>query len=90
MWRDGVLDHAKSPASDVSSGDRMAMFTRKYRLTNRESEVFKLLITRDEKGDDMAKELGVSRRGFVSITSSIYKKTDTGSRVALLQKYMSE
>lgn len=90
MWKDGALDHAKSPASDEASRDRMTMFTRKYSLTDRESEVLELLITKDEKGDDMARELGVSRRGFVSLTSSIYRKTDTGSRVALLQKYMSE
>lgn len=73
-----------------NAGDKMEAFASKYGLTERECEVFSLLMTKDEKGDDMAKELGVSRRGFVSLTSSIYRKTDTGSRVALLQKFMSE
>ncbi|MCR5303497.1 MAG: hypothetical protein K6E33_02965 [Lachnospiraceae bacterium] len=79
-----------SVSSSAAASDRIAAFAGKYGLTDREKEAFKLLVTKDEKGDEMAKEMGVSRRGFVSLTSSIYRKTETGSRIALLQKYMSE
>ncbi|MCR5507327.1 MAG: hypothetical protein K6F34_01435 [Lachnospiraceae bacterium] len=88
VWREGTM--TRRVRTEKTLCDRKDAFAIRYRLTDREKEVFELLITKDEKGDDMAKELGVSRRGFVSLTSSIYKKTDTGSRVALLQKYMSE
>ncbi len=90
MWREDEVNTAGEQYTDVNTGDKMTEFVSRYGLTERECEVFTLLMTKDEKGDDMAKELGVSRRGFVSLTSSIYRKTDTGSRVALLQKYMSE
>ena len=90
MWREDEYGTAREQYADVNTGDKMTEFASRYGLTERECEVFTLLMTKDEKGDDMAKELGVSRRGFVSLTSSIYRKTDTGSRVALLQKYMSE
>ena len=89
VWKEGAWAHTVSGATEPGE-DRKDVFADKYRLTDREKEVLELLITKDEKGDDMAKELGVSRRGFVSLTSSIYRKTNTGSRVALLQKYMSE
>ena len=90
MWREDEVNTAGEQYTDVNTGDKMTEFVSRYGLTERECEVFTLLMTKDEKGDDMAKELGMSRRGFVSLTSSIYRKTDTGSRVALLQKYMSE
>ncbi len=90
MVRGDELNILSRQYSYENAGDKMAEFASRYGLTERECEVFSLLITKDEKGDDMAKELGVSRRGFVSLTSSIYRKTETGSRVALLQKYMSE
>lgn len=77
------------PVSD-SPEDRMAEFAEKYKLTDRESEALRLLLTSDMKGDDMAKELFVSRRGFVSFTTSIYHKTNTTSRIGLMQKYMAE
>ncbi len=90
LVRDDEFNNAGRQRSYENADDKMVEFASRYGLTERESEVFSLLMTRDEKGDDMAKELGVSRRGFVSLASSIYRKTDTGSRVALLQKYMSE
>ncbi len=90
MWRGDESDAAGEQRADDDAVDKMTEFTSRYGLTEREREVFTLLMTRDDKGDVMAKEHGVSRRGFVSIASSIYGKTDTGSRVALLQKYMSE
>ncbi|MCR4788433.1 MAG: hypothetical protein K5888_07600 [Lachnospiraceae bacterium] len=73
-----------------SDDEKITHFAEKYGLTDRESEVLKLLLTKDEKGEVMAKELGVSRRGFVSFTTSIYQKTQTTSRIGLMQKYMSE
>lgn len=90
MVRGDELNILSRQYSYENAVDKMAEFASRYGLTGRECEVFSLLITKDEKGDDMAKELGVSRRGFVRLTSSIYIKTETGSRVALLQKYMSE
>ena len=93
IFRDCTADTRS--ASDISKEtitdvERLSAFVAKYKLTDRESEVCELLITKDEKGEDMAKELGVSRRGFVSLASAVYKKTETGSRIALLQKYMSD
>lgn len=77
-------------SSDILDDERIRQFAEKYGLSERESETLKLLLTKDEKGEVMAKELGVSRRGFVSFTTSIYQKTETGSRIGLMQKFMSE
>ncbi len=86
----GMASDNEGTNTDISDDDRISNFAARYGLTDRESEALKLLLTRDEKGEVMARELGVSRRGFVSFTTSIYQKTGTGSRIALLQKYMSE
>ena len=76
--------------SDILDDERIRRFAERYGLSERESETLKLLLTKDEKGEVMAKELGVSRRGFVSFTTSIYQKTQTGSRIGLMQKFMAE
>ena len=90
LWQGDEFNTVSEQYTDAGRGDKMTEFALRYGLTERECEVFTLLMTKDDKGDVMAKELGVSRRGFVSLASSIYRKTDTGSRVALMQKYMSE
>lgn len=94
MWISGELwisrSHMEIDHAEVLDSDRIETFASRYGLTERETEVLTLLLTRDDKGDVMARELGVSRRGFVSFTTSIYHKTDTSSRVGLMQKYMSE
>ena len=90
LWQGDEFNTVSEQYTDAGRGDKMTEFALRYGLTERECEVFTLLMTKDDKGDVMAKELGMSRRGFVSLASSIYRKTDTGSRVALLQKYMSE
>ncbi len=86
----GIASGNDELKSDLSDDERIKRFAEKYGLTDREQEALILLLTRDEKGEDMAKELGVSRRGFVSFTTSIYQKTETTSRIGLMQKYMSE
>ena len=89
MWLNGDLNLIAFPEVEQDV-NKIETFAERYGLTDRESEVLRLLLTQDEKGDEMAHQLGISRRGFVSFTSSIYKKTETSSRISLMQKYMNE
>jgi DNA-binding CsgD family transcriptional regulator len=80
---DGILT-AAPPLTDEEQRKR---FCEKYRLTERESEVFYLLLTSEESGQKMAEELFMSRRMLQRHIASIYEKTGVKTRTGLISQY---
>ncbi|MGN0377617.1 MAG: LuxR family transcriptional regulator [Suilimivivens sp.] len=64
-------------------------FAKQFSLTEREQEVMKLLLTSDENVQDLAGKLYISRAALYRHLTSLNEKTDTRSRIGLLQFYYS-
>lgn len=62
-------------------------FIREYSFTTREAEVLKALISSDENVSDIAGSLNMSRTAIYRHISSMNEKTNTKSRVGLIQFY---
>lgn len=62
-------------------------YTEKFNLTEREAEVFELLITTENGTQEIADSLFISRRVLQRYIAAIYEKTDTKTRVGLLRSY---
>lgn len=59
----------------------------KYNLTDREIEVFELLVNSDDGVQEIADKLYISRRTLQRHISSIYHKFDVDSRTGLIRKF---
>ena len=68
----------------VSIEDQIMQFKDKYGLTDRETEVLRLLVTTENKNQQIADELFISRRQLQNHISSIYEKTGAMTRAGLL------
>lgn len=64
--------------------ERLSIIADSYTLTQREAEVFKLLVTTDNDLQTIADEMYISKRTLERHITSIYKKTQTKSRIGLL------
>lgn len=64
--------------------EKLSIITDSYTLTQREAEVFKLLVTTDSDLQTIADEMYISKRTLERHISSIYKKTQAKSRIGLL------
>lgn len=64
--------------------EKLSIITDSYTLTQREAEVFKLLVTTDNDLQTIADEMYISKRTLERHITSIYKKTQTKSRIGLL------
>ena len=71
----------------ISEEEKFAFFVEKYSLTERESEVLKALIESDDNVQNIAKQLGFSRTALYRHISNINKKTETSSRLGIIQFY---
>ena len=60
---------------------------KEYNLTPREREVLSLLISSDDKLQEIADKLSISKRTLERYVTSIYKKTNTTSRVGLISLF---
>ena len=60
---------------------------KEYNLTPREREVLSLLINSDDKLQEIADKLNISKRTLERYVTSIYKKTNTTSRVGLISLF---
>ena len=67
--------------------DYFARFAEEYRLTDREQEVLRELLESDESVQDIAGKLYISRTALYKHISSLNEKTDTRSRIGLIQFY---
>lgn len=64
--------------------EKLRIIADSYTLTQREAEVFKLLVTTDSDLQTIADEMYISKRTLERHISSIYKKTQAKSRIGLL------
>lgn len=64
--------------------ERLSIITDSYTLTQREAEVFKLLVTTDNDLQTIADEMYISKRTLERHITSIYNKTQAKSRIGLL------
>ena len=67
--------------------DYFSAFADTYALTEREQEVLKMLLASDEEVQEIANRLYISRAMLYRYISALNKKTDTNSRIGLIQFY---
>ena len=68
----------------ADSEEKFKIINEDYSFTPREAEVFKLLVTTDNDLQTIADEMYISKRTLERHITSIYKKTQTKSRIGLL------
>lgn len=69
--------------------DKFQAFVKNYALTNREQDVLRLLLSSDESAQVIAEQLYISRAALYRYMASLNEKTETKSRIGLLQFYYS-
>lgn len=69
--------------------DKFQAFVKNYVLTNREQDVLRLLLSSDESVQVIAEQLYISRAALYRYMASLNEKTETKSRIGLLQFYYS-
>lgn len=69
--------------------DKFQAFVETYALTNREQDVLRLLLSSDESVQVIAEQLYISRAALYRYMASLNEKTETKSRIGLLQFYYS-
>ena len=69
--------------------DKFQAFVETYALTNREQDVLRLLLSSDESVQVIAEQLYISRVALYRYMASLNEKTETKSRIGLLQFYYS-
>lgn len=67
--------------------EKFLHFSEKYALTSREQDVLKILLTSDDSVQEMADQLFISRAALYRHITSLNEKTETKSRIGLLQFY---
>ena len=87
--KDEVIDNTEPVVKVVSEEEKFAIFVEKYSLTERESEVLKALIEFKDNVQTIAQHLGFSRTVLYRHIANINKKTDTSSRLEIIQFYHS-
>lgn len=73
--------------SDVSDEEKFRLFCEKFAISDRERDVLKALLVSDENVQDIAKMLSMSRAVLYRYIASLNDKTNTRSRIGLLQFY---
>ena len=69
--------------------DKFQAFVKNYALTNREQDVLRLLLSSDESVQVIAEQLYISRAALYRYMASLNEKTETKTRIGLLQFYYS-
>lgn len=83
---DRFLYHPAETRS-ITEEECQKLFEKQFCLTPRESEVFEKLITTEDNVQEIADTLYISRRNLQRHIASVYQKTETKSRIGLLQSY---
>lgn len=76
-------------AAELTSDERLDAFVATFGLTERERDILEVLVVSDQSVQDIATTLFLSRSTLYRHISSINKKTDTASRVALINYFWS-
>lgn len=73
-----------------SAEERVLLLARESGLTGREQEVLAALVLTEDKNQQIADELGISRRQLQTHISRIYEKTGTTTRAGLVMRVNGE
>lgn len=76
-------------AAELTFDERLDAFVATFGLTERERDILEVLVVSDQSVQDIATTLFLSRPTLYRHISSINKKTDTASRVALINFFWS-
>lgn len=71
------------PSNEMQLEEKLKKLYTKYEFTPKEIETFKKLVTTEMGVQEIADEMGISRRVLQRHISSIYKKTETKTRIGL-------
>lgn len=83
------IEEVVSRHDDISPQERLKLYAEHCSLTPRETEVLERLVTTDDDLQAIADSMFISRRMVQRYVSAIYQKTETKTRIGLLQSYMS-
>lgn len=70
--------------------EQLLQLSQQYVLTQREQDVFNLLVNTDDSLQEIADQLFISRRTLERHISSIYQKTDTKTRIGLIHLFHNQ
>lgn len=82
-------DPAPVEAAGLTPDERLDAFVAAFGLTGRERDILEVLVVSDQSVQDIATTLFLSRSTLYRHISLINKKTDTASRVALINYFWS-
>ena len=86
--RKAFLDRlAEADSSELRNSEKLQRLAEQFSLTQRETEVFGLLVNTEDGLQTIADSLYVSRRTLERYVSAIYKKTGAKSRIGLVTLY---
>lgn len=69
--------------------EKFLAFTQEFSLTDKEQEVMKILLMSDESIQEIAGQLAISRTALYNHIGSLNEKTETKTRIGLIQFYYS-
>ena len=87
FWLKGDLIPAKPVKPEGSKKQAFDDFVAKYQFTPRETDVMEKILVSDEGVKEIAERINISERVLYRYLSSLYEKTGTKSRIALLQLF---
>ena len=76
-------------AAELTPDERLDAFVAIFGLTQRERDILEALVVSDQSVRDIATTLFLSRSTLYRHVASINKKTDTASRMALINFFWS-
>ena len=87
-----AAEGAESPREEpvLTAEERTRLLARECGLTDREEEVLAALVLTEKKNQQIADDLGVSRRQLQTHVSRIYEKTGTTTRAGLVMRASGE
>lgn len=74
-------------SSSMGEAEHMEAFALHFNLTDREREVLEVLLRSDDNVQEIAEELAISRAALYRHISNLNEKTNTKSRVGIMQFY---
>ena len=77
---------AAEPAPAPTTENRIALMADEFGLTNRERDVLRALVLTEDKNQQIANNLGISRRQLQTHISHIYQKTGVETRAGLVMR----
>lgn len=90
LRKDGGGEEIEKQGKEEKNRDdaeKFLHFAKEYALTVREQDVLKMLLTSDDSVQEIADSLFISRAALYRHITSINEKTETKSRIGLLQFY---